>query len=124
MHTQDFYQQIETWGAKAMIPPARTSKAQDKLRNHPEQMLLHLKQRDATIHRIRQEPTFEAGLKAWKEESGYHLRSRVEAFMCRFKRLFGFYLQLRTIPGRINEIITKMNLLNQMSALGRAEYIT
>jgi hypothetical protein len=42
--------------------------------------------------------------------------------MCRFKRSFGFNLQQKTDNGRINEIITKMNILNLMASFGRAEY--
>jgi hypothetical protein len=74
------------------------------------------------IKEIRQYETFEEGLNAWKMNSGYHKRSNIEAFMSRFKKICGFYLQQKTEKGRINEIITKVNILNLMASFGRAEY--
>lgn len=42
--------------------------------------------------------------------------------MFRFKKTFGFNLQQKTEQGRKNEVIAKVNILNQMIALGKAEY--
>ena len=120
--TEEFRKIIYEWGARELIPPARTSKAQDELKNRAKVRKEHLTQRDKMIKDIRRYKSFDEGLKEWKVNSGYHRRSQVEAFMCRFKKIFGFYLQQRTDKGRINEIITKMNILNQMASLGRAEY--
>ena len=120
--TNEFYELLHERQAQAIIPPAVTSKAQDELKNQPKTKKDYLQQRDETIHFIRQHESFEVGLKQWKLTSGYHRRSLVEATMFRLKRIFGFYLQHKTEQGRINEIITKINLLNQMAALGKAEY--
>lgn len=123
--TEEFYQIIAGWGAKALIPPAKTSKAQDELKvrgKKKRQKKAHLQQRDQTIKQIRRYEEFEQGLKQWKIGSGYHRRSLIESCMFRLKRTFGFYLQHKTDHNRRNEIITKLNILNNMSALGRAEY--
>lgn len=119
--TQAFYKRIEDWGAKAYIPPARTSCSQAELKR-PQPYKPWLAQRDAILHTIRQKPSFEEGLKEWKKKSGYHRRSQIEACMFRLKKTFGFYWQHKTDQARHNEMITKINLLNRMSALGKALY--
>jgi len=121
--TNDFYELLHAKGTRIMITPAVTSKAQDELVKKPKNKKEFLKQRDATIHFIRRYETFEQGLKEWKINSGYHRRSLIEATMFRLKRILGFNLQLQTEQGRVNELVTKINLLNQMAALGRATYI-
>lgn len=120
--TFEIYERGHQQGAKILIPPAITSKAQDELKNQSAIKKEYLEQRDATIHFIRQFETFEEGLKQWKIESGYHQRSLVETTMFRLKRIFGFNLQLKTEEGRRNELIAKMNLLNHMAALGLPMY--
>lgn len=42
--------------------------------------------------------------------------------MFRLKRIFGFYWQQKSNRGRMNEIITKVNILNKMMSFGRAVY--
>jgi len=120
--TEEFYSIIEDWGAQAMIPPARTSKAQDELKNKPKQKKRYLHQRDKTIKEIRKYEDFDEGLKSWKIQSGYHRRSLIESFMFRLKKTFGFNLQHKTDRARRNEIIIKINILNQMASYGRAQY--
>lgn len=119
--TYEIYKKIDKWGAKAIIPPAKTSKAQDELKKVSKKKE-YLKQRDKTIHSIRKYDTFEEGLKNWKKDSQYNRRSIVEAFMFRFKRTFGFYLHNRTVNSRKNEITAKLGLLNFMTTLGMAKY--
>lgn len=120
--TEEFYRIIHDWGAKAMIPAARTSKAQDELKSRIKHQKPHLEQRDNMIKEIRKHENFDVGLKAWKMSSGYHRRSLVEACMYRLKRTFGFNLQQKNDRGRRNEVITKINLLNLMASFGKAEY--
>jgi len=119
--TEEIHKLIHHWQAKAVIPPAITSKAQHELKNkrHYKE---YLKQRDEIIGRIRKEEDFKLGLKQWKIESGYHRRSLIETCMFRFKRIFGFHLQQKAEKGRKNEVITKVNLLNKMSLLGMPQY--
>ena len=120
--TNEFYELLHERQAQVLIPPAVTSKAQDELKKQPKTQKDYLEQRDETIHCIRQYESFEEGLKQWKIGSGYHRRSLIEATMFRLKRIFGFHLHHKTEQGRVNELITKINLLNQMAALGKAEY--
>jgi Transposase DDE domain len=112
---------IHEWGAKALIPPAITSKAQNELKHKPKKKE-HLKQRDQIIKSIRRSKDFKVGLKRWKIRSGYHQRSKIESCMLRMKRIFGFNLQHKRENARINEIITKINILNEMSHLGMPKY--
>ena len=120
--TEEFHKIITDWGAKALIPPAKTSKAQDERKNPPKIPKNYLEQRDRMIKEIREHEPFEEGLKAWKVTSGYHRRSLVESCMFRLKRAFGFHLQQKTENSRKNEVITKINILNLMASFGRAEY--
>jgi transposase len=120
--TAEFRKIIHNLGARDLIPPARTSKTQDELRNKTKTKKEYLAYRDEVIKGIREHDSFDEGLKAWKISSGYHKRSRVESFMFRFKKTFGFNLQQKTEQGRKNEVIAKVNILNQMIALGKAEY--
>jgi transposase len=112
--TKDLYKIAEAWGAKAIIPPATTSKAQHELKNLPSKVENFLIRRDEAINHIRSFGSFAEGLKDWKQKSGYHKRSLVEAWMSRLKKSFGFNLQHKTEAARRNEIITKINLLNLM----------
>lgn len=120
--TEKMYKQGHEWGARVLIPPSRRAKMQEELKKSPKEKKVHLEQRDAIIREIRRYETFEEGLKAWKEGSQYHRRSLVESCMNRIKRRFGFYLQQRSEQGRVNEVISKANLLNLMASFGRAEY--
>lgn len=45
--TKEFYKILEDWGAKALIPPATTAKAQHELVKRPRQLKSILMQRDA-----------------------------------------------------------------------------
>lgn len=120
--TFECYQVLDARGAQIIIPPDVTCKAQDELKKVPKEKKAFLEQRDATIHFIREHDSFDKGLKQWKIESGYHRRSLIEATMFRLKRIFGFHLQNKTEQARKNELIAKINLLNQMAPLGKAAY--
>ena len=122
--TEEFYRIIEKWGAKSMIPPARTSRMQDELKKRPKIKKTYLLQRDEIISMIRKYDTFDEGLKEWKITYGYHRRSLIESSISRLKKTFCFYLQQKTDQGRRNEIITKINILNLMASYGRAQYGT
>jgi Transposase DDE domain len=112
--TKELYKIAEDWGAKAIIPPAITSKAQHELKKPPPKFESFLIPRDATLTHIRTFSSFSEGLKDWKQQSGYHKRSLIEAWMSRLKKSFGFNLQHKTEAARRNEVITKVNLLNLM----------
>jgi transposase len=120
--TEEFFQIIHDWGATALIPPARTSKAQHE-RKTKRPFKKCLVPRDQIIKTIRNEKSFDEGLKMWKQQSGYHRRSLIETFMFRLKRVFGFNLQHKKDKARVNEIITKINVLNLMASLGLPKYV-
>ena len=107
---------VDKLKAKDIIPPHITSVTQDKGRNK-SQRKEHLKNRDDTINKIRESSDFRTGLKKWKIESGYHKRSKVESTFSRLKKIFGFSLQSKNNNSRINEVITKINILNLMNSL-------
>ena len=115
--TKAIYERIERWGAQALIPPSRTSRAQEELVNRPKQFSKYLLPRDHIIKQIRAYDSFDEGLKQWKQSSGYHRRSLIESFMSRFKKTFGFNLQHKREDTRRNEIIAKINLLNRMAVV-------
>lgn len=120
--TEAFRKIIYDRGALDLIPPATTSKAQNELKNPKKYFKEYLGYRDKMIMEIRQYKTFEEGLKAWKKNSGYHKRSKIETFMFRLKKIFGFHLQHKTTKARINEMIMKMNILNLMASFPVPEY--
>src|SRR3990167_130725 len=116
---EEMYKKVDEWGAKALIPPSLAAKMQEELKKKAKEKKKHLEQRDEIIRKIRGYQDFDEGLKAWKKDSGYHRRSLVESCMNRLKKTFGFYLQQKSEPGRVNEVITKANLLNLMASFGR-----
>jgi len=61
------------------------------------------------------------GRKAWKELSGYHIRSLIENTMFRFKTIFGDRLSSRNDQNQRNEINIKLSILNKMFELGKPD---
>lgn len=95
---------------KVLIPPSR---------NHNLQKLflpLYKLKNDA-ISYIRAYKDWDVGLKHWKEEKGYHIRSRIESYMAAFKRTFGRALKSKCDTRRKNEILLKINILNKVRTL-------
>lgn len=72
--------------------------------------------RDENLRTIRKK-----GKKAWKEESGYHVRSKVENFFFRLKTVFGDRLSARTAGRQQTEAALMCAALNRMMALGMPE---
>lgn len=70
-------------------------------------------QRDETIKRIA-----EVGREEWKKESGYHIRSKSEVNMFRYKKIFGERMQARKTPYENAEIQMKCKILNQFVEIG------
>lgn len=58
------------------------------------------------------------GSKSWKENSGYHLRSRNENVMYRYKVTFGGDLESRRIEIQESEVLIKCTILNRHRSLG------
>jgi hypothetical protein len=62
--------------------------------------------------------TKEEARAAWKRESGYHQRSKVETHMFRFKNTFSGRLQARSIERQKTEILLKTKMLNRLTRIG------
>lgn len=72
--------------------------------------------RNTNLRRVRQ-----IGLKAWKQESGYHRRSLAETAVFRFKTIFGDRLSAREEQRQKTEARIKCAALNRMTRLGMPE---
>lgn len=111
--TTECREAIRDHGGKPVIPPDKSAVVQRRHINPA------LESRDQAIRRIAEMGA--EGRKLWKQEVGYHRRSRVETFMFRFKTLLGERLSSRKKATQITESTIKMDVLNRMLELGRAE---
>lgn len=93
-----------------IIPPKRRAR---------KRRALCLNERNKAIDRIN-ELGGESGRKGWKEEVGYHRRSRVESHMFRQKIILGDRLAARKWPQQVTEMKIRNDILNKMLELGRA----
>lgn len=101
---------IHDMGGRQVIPPPKSARVQRKT-NIPG-----LRERDNAICRIK--ALGEEGRKLWKQEIGYHRRSRVETCMSRYKRILGERLSSRLEKTQFTEISIKLDILNRMVELG------
>jgi Transposase DDE domain len=102
------YQAIKQRGAKAVIPPRKRAKIWQHGNCKAERL-----DRDNNLRRIRK-----IGKKAWKQESGYHQRSKAEVAMYRYKTLIGVSLTSRTESNQMVDIKLGGKVLNILSNLG------
>ena len=65
----------------------------------------------------------EIGRRRWKKESGYHQQARVENTFFRYKTIIGPRLRGRNPESQEAEAVIACNILNTMTALGRAKSI-
>lgn len=70
-------------------------------------------QRDVAVEKIKQ-----TSREDWKKEIGYHLRSKSEVNMYRYKVAFGERMNARKLPFEKTEIRIKAKILNQFVELG------
>ena len=94
--------------ARILVPPRSSAKI---LHHGNKSAPAH--PRDVNLRIIRKK-----GRSRWKEESGYHVRSTVEATMFRFKRIFGERLSAREWSRQVTEVRIRVALLNRMLYLG------
>jgi len=95
---------------KQIIPPDKNAKLQ-KGKPFPS-----LKERDEAIRRIQE--LGEEGRALWKQEVGYHRRSRVETCMFRNKTITGDRLTSRREWAQATEAAIRLDVLNRMTELG------
>jgi IS5 family transposase len=105
---QGVYDALERRGARAVIPPRRDA----KIRRHGNTRGPRL-DRDENLRRIRR-----IGRAAWKEESGYHVRSLGETAMFRMKALFGDEVSSRGPRHQATEMGIRCRAMNIMTHQG------
>ena len=104
------YEVIAARGAQAIIPPFRRARIRQEA---------VYASRNAAVQRIRElEAQAQAGRKRWKEEVGYHKRSRIEATMMQFKTIFGDKVSARNFESQASEVRVRCAALNRMMSLG------
>jgi hypothetical protein len=108
--TTDCREAIHDRGGRQIIPPDKNAKLQ---RRKP---LPCLKARDEAIRRIQE--LGDEGRAKWKQEIGYHRRSRVETLMYRCKTILGDRLASRKKSTQATEVAVKLDVLNRMAELG------
>jgi hypothetical protein len=94
--------------ATILIPPRKNAKIWVHANSKAERL-----KRDENLRTIRQD-----GRKAWKENSGYHIRSLAETIMFRLKTIFGTSLSARLIETQTTQALIRCMALNKMTHLG------
>jgi hypothetical protein len=93
---------------KILIPPRKNARIWQ--RGNPQAERL---KRDENLRFIRKH-----GRKAWKENSGYHVRSLSETAMFRLKTIFGDGLSARLLETQTTQALVRCAALNRMTHLG------
>jgi hypothetical protein len=91
-----------------LIPPRKNA----HIWKHGNSKAAQLK-RDENLRIIRKH-----GRKAWKENSGYHVRSLAETIMFRLKTIFGYELSARLLETQTTQTLVRCAALNKMTHLG------
>lgn len=94
--------------ATILIPPRKNA----RIWQHGNTKADRLK-RDENLRTIRQQ-----GRKAWKDNSGYHMRSLVETSVFRFKTILGDRLSARLLETQFTQARIGCAVLNRMTHLG------
>ena len=94
---------------RATIPPRKDA----KIHRHGNRKAIAKHPRDENIRTIRAR-----GRKAWKQESGYHRRSKAEVAMFRYKTIFGGAMNARETQRQEREGQIKCRILNLMTHNG------
>lgn len=103
------YEAIAAREAKAIIPPFRNG------RIRKEDVYAS---RNAALQRIRElEAQGLDGRALWKEDVGYHARSRIETTMMQLKIIFGDRLSSHDVPAQANPSFIRCMALNRMMQL-------
>ena len=111
--TTDCRSNIYDLDGTQIIPPKKNARLQRK------EPLIELVERDRAIRRIKE--LGEKGRALWKQEMGYHKRSRIETCMYRYKTILGDRLSSRRPETQTTEVMIKLDVLNRMMELGMPE---
>lgn len=111
--TRRVYRSLQTHAphARVLIPPRKGARIWQHGNTQAERL-----PRDQNVRAIRQQ-----GRKAWKDESGYHMRSLAETTMFRLKTIFGNALSARLLATQGTQALIRCAALNQMTHLGMPE---
>jgi hypothetical protein len=91
-----------------LIPPRKNAHIWQHGNTHTERL-----KRDENLRTIRK-----SGRKAWKKNSGYHMRSLAETTVFRFKTIFGDRLSARLLETQTTQALICCAALNRMTHLG------
>jgi len=94
--------------ATIMIPPRKNARIWQHGNTKAERL-----RRDENLRAIRK-----SGRKAWKQSSGYHIRSLAETTIFRLKTIFGDRLSARLMQTQVTQAMIRCAALNRMSHLG------
>jgi hypothetical protein len=94
--------------AEVLIPPRKNA----RIWQHGNTKAERLK-RDENLRSIRK-----TGRSAWKQASGYHIRSLAETAMFRLKTIFGDHLSARLMETQQTQAMIRCAALNRMTHLG------
>lgn len=97
--------------AKVLIPPRKNAHIWQHGNSKAERL-----RRDENLRTIRK-----IGRQAWKENSGYHMRSLSETAIYRFKIIFGDRLSARLLETQTTQALICCAALNRMTHLGMPE---
>ncbi len=99
-----------------MIEVEDRSSRLTRMQNYRKKSFPCLKARDEAIRRIQK--IGDEGRAHWKQEIGYHRRSRVETLMFRYKTILRDRLSSRKESTHTTETAIKLDVLNRMTELG------
>lgn len=114
--TSDCYRKSHERGSQLITPPRKNAILQWE-----EEPSNWKAPRDKAIQRMQElnkHYTPEESRKIWKEEVNYHQRSLRETAMYRLKKLMGSFFWSRNEASQKQETLIKINLINEMTALG------
>ena len=97
--------------AVLLIPPRKNARIWQHGNTKAERL-----RRDENLRAIRK-----SGRKAWKQESGFHIRSLAETTMFRLKTIFGDRLSARLLETQVTQALIRCAALNRMTHLGMPE---
>ena len=108
--TQEFYRAVEERGGEVIVPPRKGGTV------HGENSVFRA--RDKTILEILGLGGDDEARKLWKKLKGYHVRSLVETWISRFKRILGGGLRSRKESHQDAELNYKAKIMNRITSLG------
>lgn len=94
--------------AVLLIPPRKNARIWQHGNTKAERL-----RRDENLRAIRK-----SGRKAWKRDSGYHIRSLAETTIFRLKTIFGDHVSARLLDTQVTQAMIRCAALNRMTHLG------